>query len=74
MHMQRQNPMNAVKEPLASDRDDREAAHIDDEVVELSLLVSIKQLKALQRAAERRGVSAGQLLRQVVGDYLRRRG
>ena len=53
--------------PVAS-----EFSWVDEEVVELSLLLPTKQAQALVKAAAGRGISAGQLVRQVTQEFLRR--
>jgi hypothetical protein len=44
----------------------------DREVVELSLLLQAGQVAALEEAAWRRGVTAGELVRTLLRDFLRR--
>jgi hypothetical protein len=52
----------------------REITPIDDEVVELALLLPRWQAEALEAAAHARGLTAGQMLRKVVGKTLREAG
>jgi hypothetical protein len=40
-------------------------------VVEVRLLVPARQVAALAAAAERQGLTAGQLLRRLIDDFLR---
>jgi hypothetical protein len=47
-------------------------APLDQDVVAVELLLSLRQAAALEEAAWRRGVTAGQLFRLVLGDYLTR--
>ncbi len=42
----------------------------DDIVVEALMVLSTAQLRGLQQSAQRRGLSVGQLLRELVCDYL----
>jgi hypothetical protein len=46
---------------------------LDDEMAELSLLLPAWQAMALDRAARADGVSAGQMLRRLIQDYLNHR-
>jgi hypothetical protein len=41
----------------------------DDELVELALVVPQWQVEALAAAARRRGLTAGQVLRRLIGGY-----
>lgn len=41
-------------------------------VTELALLVSPAEVEALERAAARRGLSAGTMLRQLIDSFLRK--
>src|SRR5262245_23849618 len=45
----------------------------EDAVVELALLLPRRQLGELETAATVEGLSAGQLIRRLIGDYLRAR-
>ena len=49
----------------------REITPLDHEVVELALLLPRWQAEALERAAHARGLTAGQLLRKVIGATLK---
>jgi hypothetical protein len=49
----------------------REITPIDDEVVELSLLLPRRQAEALEEVAHARGLTAGQMLRKLIGKSLR---
>jgi hypothetical protein len=49
----------------------REINPLDSEVVELSLLLPRWQAEALEEAANNRGISAGQMLRRMIGTSLR---
>lgn len=49
----------------------REITPLDDEVVELALLLPRKQATALEEAAHARGLTAGQMLRKLIGRGLR---
>lgn len=49
----------------------REITPIDDEVVELALLLPRRQAEALEEAAHARGLTAGQMLRKLIGKGLR---
>jgi hypothetical protein len=42
---------------------------LDPEVLELSLLVPQWQVEALEMAARGRGLTAGQLIRRLIGNY-----
>jgi hypothetical protein len=42
----------------------------NDEVVEVGLLLSARQLAALESAAHRHGLAAGQILRRLLGTLL----
>src|SRR4051794_15255138 len=46
----------------------------DEEIVELALLLSAGQAAALEAAARRRGLTAGQLARRLIRDFLDRHG
>jgi hypothetical protein len=43
-------------------------------VVEVNLLLHAGQVAALEAAAHRRGLTAGQMVRRLVRDFLRQRG
>ena len=45
--------------------------HLDDEVVELPLLLPRWQAEALEEAAHIRGLTAGQMMRKLLGKGLR---
>ena len=47
-------------------------ARTPEEMMELVLLLPHSQVEALEREALRRGLNAGQLLRQVIHEYLNR--
>ena len=49
----------------------REITPLDDEVVELALLLPRRQAEALEEAAHARGLTAGQMLRKLIGRGLR---
>lgn len=49
----------------------REITAVDDEVVELALLLPRWQAAALEEAAHHRGLTAGQMLRKLIGKGLR---
>ncbi len=49
----------------------REITPLDDEVVELALLLPRWQAEALEDAAHERGLTAGQMLRKLIGKGLR---
>lgn len=51
--------------------DESELAYLDSEVVELALLLPAWQAQALANAASRRGMTAGQMLRRVIGELLK---
>ena len=44
----------------------------EGEVVEVPLLLPGWQVSALERAAHRRGLTAGEMLRSVLGDFIAR--
>jgi hypothetical protein len=46
-----------------------ECHRLDPEMVELSLLVPQWQVEALELAARGRGLTAGQMLRRLIGNY-----
>ena len=46
-----------------------EIARLDQGLVELSLLVPQWQIDALEAAARGRGLTAGQMLRRLIGGY-----
>jgi hypothetical protein len=48
-----------------------DAQRFDGDVVELELLVTSQHARQLEEAAARRGETLGQLLRNLVRDYLR---
>lgn len=50
-------------EPTAS-------AVLDDDVVEIPLLLSSRQVASLEKQAFRQGLTAGELLRHLVNDFL----
>jgi hypothetical protein len=50
--------------------DNRDFGWLDEDVVELSLLLTARQLGALEEAASGQGMSAGQLLRSLTQEYL----
>src|SRR5262245_31443674 len=60
-----ENAMYAAQEP----RNPRQDIP-DDEVVEMSLPLPGWQMRALERAAARRGLTIGQMLRRVLEDFL----
>ena len=43
---------------------------LDPEMAELVLLLSAEEAEALERAAQKRDLSTGQLLRRIIRDYL----
>jgi hypothetical protein len=45
-----------------------------EEVLEVDLLLPRRLVQALIEAGRRQGLSAGALARQVIGEYLRRKG
>jgi hypothetical protein len=45
----------------------REINPVDDEVVEVSLLLPRWQVEALEEVAHERGLTAGQMLRKLIG-------
>ena len=45
---------------------------LDSNVVEMSLLLPIWQAEALEQAADHQGMSAGQMLREVIRDFFDR--
>ena len=45
----------------------REITPVDDDVVEVSLLLPRWQAEALEEAAHERGLTAGQMLRKLIG-------
>jgi hypothetical protein len=49
----------------------REITPLDNEVVELNLLLPRWQAEALEEAANSRGLTAGQMLRKLIGLTLR---
>jgi len=49
----------------------REITPFDNEVVELSLLLPRWQAEALEQAAHQRGLTAGQMLRKLIGASLK---
>lgn len=49
----------------------REITNLDSEVVELALLLPRWQAEALEDAAYKRGLTAGQMLRKLIGATLR---
>ena len=49
----------------------REITPLDDEVVELALLLPRWQAEALEEAAHNKGITAGQMLRRLIGRSLR---
>jgi hypothetical protein len=40
-------------------------------VVEVPLLLSVKQMRALEQVAHRRGLTAGEMVRRLLGDFIR---
>jgi hypothetical protein len=46
--------------------------HLDESMVELTLLLPVAQASALEAAAWRHGLTVGQTLRQLVRDFLDR--
>jgi hypothetical protein len=48
----------------------REITHLDSEMVELALLLPRWQAEALEEAANNRGITAGQMLRKMIGASL----
>jgi hypothetical protein len=59
--------MRLHKDPVP---DDRDRGGLAEDVVELSLLLTARQLRALVAAASRQEMSAGQLLRWLTQEYL----
>jgi hypothetical protein len=49
----------------------RDIPRMDSEIVELSLLLPRWQIAALEKAARQRGLTTGQMLRQIIGAGLR---
>jgi hypothetical protein len=47
-------------------------APFDQDVVSVELLLPLRQVAALEEAAWRRGLTAGQLFRRLLGDFLDR--
>ena len=60
--------MYDVSERLAG-RLGGDVRRIDPEMLELSLLLPQWQVEALESAARGRGLSAGQLIRRLIGNY-----
>jgi hypothetical protein len=56
---------------LAPQPGTREITPLDNEVVELALLLPRWQAEALEEAAHNRGLTAGQMLRKLVGASLK---
>jgi len=52
----------------------RDYSPLDDQVVELALLLPRSQAEALEEAAHARGLTAGQMLRKLIGKGLREIG
>lgn len=52
-------------------RDD-DNTRTDTDILELTLLLPGRQLTILEAAAQRQGITSGQLLRQMIHDYLER--
>jgi len=46
---------------------DRDVISLDSEMVEVAMLLPRWQLAALESAAQRQGLSAGQMLRRLIG-------
>jgi hypothetical protein len=44
--------------------------HHSSEVVEVSLLLSSRQISALEAAAHRRGLTAGEMVRRLLQDFI----
>jgi hypothetical protein len=49
-------------------------SRLDAEMVELSLLLPQWQVEVLETAARGQGLTAGQMLRRIIGDSLPKRG
>jgi hypothetical protein len=68
-----------MSEPQATLADGRGVRQVDPEVVELLLLLPAEEAHTLEEAARQRDLTAGQLLRRLIRDFLdpglpRRRG
>jgi hypothetical protein len=58
-------------EPLVDEhRTDAVLIHQDESMAELALLLPVAQASALETVAYRRGLTVGQMLRQLVRDFL----
>jgi uncharacterized protein (UPF0212 family) len=58
-------------QPLVGEhRTDGVLIHLDESMVELMLLLPVAQASALEAAAWHRGLTVGQVLRQLVRDFL----
>ncbi len=62
------SPVRAATVPNSSDS----VSRLDTEMAELSLLLPVWWLAALEEAAADRGLSAAQLVRILIRDYLTR--
>jgi hypothetical protein len=58
--------------PVSSNLRAGEVAPLDNNMVELALLLPAWQAEALENAAEEQGISAGQMLRRLIGDFCNR--
>jgi hypothetical protein len=63
-------PMEMIVEPDDGQDAPEASGFGDDEVVEVGLILSARQLAAFEEEARRRGLTAGQMLRRLLGRFL----
>jgi hypothetical protein len=62
--------MNAKNLRFVSATDGSELRRLDEEMIELSLLIPSSQAAPLEQEARRQGLSAGELVRGLIRDFL----
>ncbi len=62
--------MKAINRDICPAGDGNEFRRVDEEMVELSLLIPSRQAAPLETEARRRGVSAGELVRGLIREFL----
>jgi hypothetical protein len=62
--------MKAINRDLSPAGDGIECRRVDEEMVELSLLIPSSQAALLEKEARRRGLSAGELVRGLIREFL----
>lgn len=62
--------MDRVQTDRLSSRMQTDVAHFDSEMTELRLLLPERQLRALELAACCHGLSVGEMLRRMLGEFL----